>query len=214
MKPYADAPARRFRQIVADLLCVAWIGWWIWSGISLYTDTMDLTKPVNKAEQASTALGDNFRQTAKNLGNIPLIGESAARPLRDAADNADQVAVASAESESSIEGLAFWGGLSIALVPIMLAGAFYIAPRIRFARTGAAYLDYLAQTGDLDLIALKALTRRDADQIAGLHPDPVRAWRMGDPDLISALAGLELRDAGLHKLAHEKLTDERKVPQA
>ena len=32
MKMYADSPARRTRQIVADLLVVLWLVFWIWAG--------------------------------------------------------------------------------------------------------------------------------------------------------------------------------------
>ena len=45
--------------------------------------------------------------------------------------------------------------------------------------------------------ALAALAHQGATSLAAISPDPVGAWRRRDPDVVRALALLELRDAGL-----------------
>ena len=42
MKLYADAPARRTRQILADVLFVVWMVGWVWIGHVVQHGTMEL----------------------------------------------------------------------------------------------------------------------------------------------------------------------------
>ncbi|MCU1424066.1 MAG: hypothetical protein JWM51_357, partial [Microbacteriaceae bacterium] len=48
-----------------------------------------------------------------------------------------------------------------------------------------------------DLLALRALTGQKLSMLASVDPDPVAAWRRGDPDVVRALAALELKSSGI-----------------
>ena len=41
------------------------------------------------------------------------------------------------------------------------------------------------------------MSHQPMHRLAQISDDPVRAWRDGDPDVVRALAVLELKDAGL-----------------
>ena len=56
---------------------------------------------------------------------------------------------------------------------------------------------FIDESADLDLFALRAMANQPMHKLARVSPDPVRDWRSGDPDVVRALALLELRDGGL-----------------
>ena len=45
MKLYADLPARRTAQVVADLSMVAWVLVWAWAATGVHEATMQLAEP-------------------------------------------------------------------------------------------------------------------------------------------------------------------------
>jgi hypothetical protein len=49
----------------------------------------------------------------------------------------------------------------------------------------------------LELLALRALTTRPLHELAAVAPDPLQAWRTADPDVVRALARLELAAVGV-----------------
>jgi hypothetical protein len=69
--------------------------------------------------------------------------------------------------------------------------------RWRFVREATAGARFIDAAEDLDLFALRALARQPMHVLARVSDDPAGAWRDRDPEVVTALAGLELRDAGL-----------------
>ena len=100
-----------------------------------------------------------------------------------------------------MERLAFWLGLSVALIPVLIVAAFYLPVRLRFIREATAGRRFIDATADLDLFALRALARQPMHVLARVHDDPAGAWRASDPDVVAALADLELRECGLRPRA-------------
>jgi hypothetical protein len=88
-------------------------------------------------------------------------------------------------------------GLAVALLPIVLLALAWLPRRVRFVRTSSAAARVLRGLPDLDLLALRALVRQPVHVLAGLDPDVAAGWRRGDPDVVRALADLELADLGL-----------------
>ncbi len=97
-----------------------------------------------------------------------------------------------------MQTLAFWLGIAVALIPILIALAVYLPPRIRFVRRATAGKRFLDSTADLDLFALRAMTNQPLHVLARVSDDPAGGWRDRDPDVVRRLAELELRDCGLH----------------
>jgi hypothetical protein len=98
---------------------------------------------------------------------------------------------------SGIESLAAWLGWSTALVPILTVGALWLWLRARFVRRATTAQRFIDTSEDLDLFALRAMVRQPMTALARISPDPAGAWRRGEPDVIRALAALELHDEGL-----------------
>ena len=85
----------------------------------------------------------------------------------------------------------------MALIPILIALAVYVPPRVRFVRRAGAGQRFLDSAADLDLFALRAMTNQPLHVLARISPDPAGAWRVRDRSVIDRLAALELRDVGL-----------------
>jgi hypothetical protein len=197
MKLYADLPARRTRQVVGDLVVIGWVVLWIWLSQVVHDATMELAVPGRKIDAAGTAMADRLRDAGSTVSGIPLVGDDASRPFDGAGGSADQLAEAGRSQVQAVETLSFWLALAVALIPILIALAVYVPPRVRFVRQAGAGQRYLDSAADLDLFALRAMANQPLHVLAEVSPDPVGAWRLRDPEVIRTLAAIELRDVGL-----------------
>lgn len=198
MKLYADTPARRTRQIVADLLVLLWVAFWIWAGVSVHDTVQQLARPAERTGAAASGMAGSLRDTADSLGDIPLIGGTAARPLDEAAGYSDDLAAASDRGVEAVDTLAFRLGLGLALMPTLIVLGFYLPPRIGFVRDATAGARFVDSADDLDLFALRALANQPLHALARISADPAGAWRAKDPYVVHQLAILELDRVGLH----------------
>jgi hypothetical protein len=125
------------------------------------------------------------------------IGDDARAPFTAAGGAADSIARAGVEVQQGVSQLALVLGLTIAAVPIMLVVAVWLGTRVRFVSRARAATSILDSAADLDLFALRALATQPVRALARVSDDPANAWRRGDPDVVRALAALELRSLGL-----------------
>lgn len=197
MKLYADHRPRRTRQILGDVFFVLWIGFWVWQGVSTFQSTMDLTEPTERTQQAASSLADNMGEAAESLGAIPIIGDEAASPFVRAQESATKLADAGERTDHSLRVLAWKLGLSLALGPVAIYGAFFLPPRLRFVRRATEARAWVESRHDVDLLALRALANRPLRVLADISDDPAGDWRAGDPEVMRALALLELDDCGV-----------------
>ena len=197
MKLYADAPGRRTRQIAFDLLFVVWIVLWLWAAHTVHDRTVALADVGERTETAGTRLEVSLREAGDSLSGIPAVGDAIGAPFEKGAEAAAGLAEAGVRERDGIESLAFWLRLTVGVAPIAILAGFYLPPRIRFVRDATSGRRFMDSTPDLDLFALRALTRRPMDQLAQVSPDPVSAWRRGDPVVVAQLADLEIRACGL-----------------
>jgi len=197
MKLYADAPARRTLQMFADLLFVGWLVLWVWIGMAVHDGTLELAGPARQTDSAATAMADQFRDAGDKLGEAPLVGDELAVPFDKAAEASDGIASAGRDTVSAVERLALLLGLSVALIPILIAVAIHLPRRWRFIREATAGARFINASEDLDLFALRALANQPMRVLAGVSDDPAGAWRARDPEVVRRLAELELADVGL-----------------
>jgi hypothetical protein len=197
MKLYADGPVRRTRQMLGDVLLVFWVVLWIRLAQVVHDATLALATPGRKIETAGGGLADRLRDAGSAVGDVPLVGDKVRSPFDGAGKAADQIADAGASQVAAVEHLAHWLGLTVGALPILLVVLVYLPLRWRFVREASAGQRYVDSSADLDLFALRAMSRQPMHRIARISPDPVRAWREGDRDVVRALAVLELKDAGL-----------------
>ena len=197
MKLYADTPARRTRQVVADLLFVLWLVGWVWVGHAVHDVTLDLAGPGRQTESAALSLADNLAGARDQLAGLPVVGDGVSAPFDQASSAANGLAVAGRAEVRAVERLALWLGISIATIPILVVALFFVPVRYRFARQATAGARFIDAAEDLDLFALRALTRQPLYVLARISDDPAGAWRERDPAVVRALASLELKESGL-----------------
>lgn len=205
MKLYADTDGRRSLQMLGDLLLVGWIYLWVWLAVVVRDATLSLGRPGEEISAAGTGLADRLREAGNTLGGIPLVGDEAQAPFDGAGSAADRIAAAGQTQVEVVETLAFWLGLAVGAVPVLVVLAVYLPLRWRFVREATAGRRFLESTSDpathlehrLDLFALRALSRQPLHRLARVSDDPAGAWRRGEPDVVHALASLELRATGL-----------------
>lgn len=197
MKIYADHSVRRARQLTGDVLLVLWVLLWIKIGSVVHDATMLLARPGEQIASAADGLAGRLRDAGATVAGIPLVGDDVATPFQGAGDAAERIARAGTAQAAAAEHLAFWLGLAVAAIPVLIALAVHLPPRIRFVREATAGQRFLDASADLDLFALRAMANQPMHRLSRITDDPVGAWRRGDRTVITALAGLELRDRGM-----------------
>lgn len=194
---YARTPARRTVQVTADVLLVVWILTWVWAGWAVHGATLELAGPSRQLTESASGLSGAMSDAAGALGDVALVGDVARAPFDEASGAADGLAQAGRDQVRSVERLALWLGITVAAVPILLAGLAHVPGRVRFARRAAAGARLVDRADDLDLFALRALAHQPVHVLARVSDDPAAAWRRGDRAVTDRLAELEIRSLGL-----------------
>ena len=197
MKIYADTDGRRSLQMLGDLLLVGWVYLWVQLALIVRDSTLLLARPGEEIAEAGHGLADWLRDAGDTVGGIPLVGDEAQAPFEGAGGAADRIAAAGESQVEAVTTLAFWLGLAVGAIPILIALLLYLPLRWRFVREATAGSRYVDGSDRLDLFALRAMSRQPLHKLARISDDPAGAWRRGDREVIHQLASLELRDTGL-----------------
>ncbi|MBE1878953.1 hypothetical protein [Myceligenerans pegani] len=208
MTLYAAAPARRARQLLGDLLFLAWTGAWTWAGLRAHDAVLELAAPGRATMNAAGDIAGQLRDVEDRIAGVPLVGDDLTGPFGGMASQADGLAAAGASLVETVGQLALAVGLAVALVPVLLVAVVHVPLRVRFVRRASAARRAVRQlsAGDgaraaalSELFALRALANQPVRKLAAITGDPVAAWRDGDEAAIRRLADLELRDLGVRR---------------
>lgn len=194
---YAQTPWRRARQIVADLLVVCWVVLWVRAGREVYDVVGQLAAPGRTLEAAGSSLSESLTSAGDTVARVPLVGDDARAPFTAAGGAADSIADAGVEVQEGAHQVALVLGLTVAAVPILLVAGVWLLVRLRFVGRARAAGRILDSAADLDLFALRALATQPVRALARVSDDPANAWRNRDPEVVRALASLELGSLGL-----------------
>jgi hypothetical protein len=197
MKIYADAPARRTRQFLADVLFVLWLAGWLWVGHVVQHGTAQLASVGEQTDRSASSLASGLTSAGDSLRDLPVVGGGASEPFDQMSSASQALAAAGRSQVSAVNRLSWVLGISIATIPILTVGVFFLPARWRFAREATAGARFIDAAEDLDLFALRALARQPMHVLAKVSDDPAGAWRARDREVVTALAALELRDSGL-----------------
>lgn len=197
MTLYAQTPWRRSRQIIGDLVVAGWVVLWVRAGLWVHDVVGQLAAPGRTLENAGSSLAESMASAGDTVARLPLVGDDARVPFSAAGGAADSIARAGVEVQQGATQLALLLGIMIAAVPILLVVAAWLRARVRFVSRARAARRILDSAADLDLFALRALAHQPVRALAAVSDDPANAWRRGDPDVVRALASLELRSLGL-----------------
>lgn len=197
MKLYADLPARRTRQIIADVLVLLWVVIWVRTGFAVRDTVLGALGPARSLEAAGDSLQGSLADVAARVEGIPLLGEAISTPFDAAAAAGETMRQAGADLVAYVDRTALIAGVTTALLPVVLVVLPWLLFRIAFARRARALTLLLASEDPLDLLALRALATQPVGTLTRVSPTPAHDWRIGRPDVVAQLAALELRRAGV-----------------
>ncbi|NCD20698.1 MAG: hypothetical protein EOL89_12100 [Actinobacteria bacterium] len=197
MKLYADLPARRTRQIIADALVLLWVVIWVRTGFAVRDTVLGALGPARSLEAAGDSLQGSLADVAARVEGIPLLGEAISTPFDAAAAAGETMRQAGADLVAYVDRTALIAGVTTALLPVVLVVLPWLLFRIAFARRARALTLLLASEDPLDLLALRALATQPVGTLTRVSPTPAHDWRIGRPDVVAQLAALELRRAGV-----------------
>ncbi|SCE73970.1 hypothetical protein GA0070216_101675 [Micromonospora matsumotoense] len=197
VKVYADRLPVLLRQVVTDLLVVAWVYGAIRFAMWLYDLVEKLAVPGQKLEGAGSGLADNLAEAGGKVGQLPLVGDELTGPFAKAADAARAMAEVGRDEQELVGQLAWALSIAVLVFPLGLVLFGWLPLRLRWMRRAASAKALAAGPAGRDLLALRALTSQPLRRLTRIDPDVAQAWRRGDDATVDALAALELRRLGL-----------------
>ncbi|MEV0428875.1 hypothetical protein [Micromonospora sp. NPDC050495] len=197
MKIYADRFPIALRQLLTDLLVVAWVYASIRFALWLHDLIEKLAVPGQKLEGAGGSLADNLAEAGGKVGRVPLVGDELTAPFNRAADAARSVAEAGHDQQELVGQLALGLSIAVLVIPLGLVLVGWLPPRLRWMRRAGAAKRLASAPAGRDLLALRALAGQPLGRLTRIDPDVAEAWRRGDDATVDALAELELRSLGL-----------------
>lgn len=190
-------PRRRTARLVGDAVVAAWVVGWALVAWALKGTVDALAAPLTGVGDNTEALSRRLDDAARDLGTLPLVGEDLSNAFGSLAGQlGDITAQADAQADSVLAAawVLFW---VVWLLPSLTVALLYVPRRLRRARELEAARRHLAERGDFDLFAFRALQNASPAALARLPQPPAAAWRSGDPAAIRALGQLELERLGL-----------------
>lgn len=197
MSWYAATPGRASRQVLSDVLVLAWVVVWWWASRVIHDAVDAIAGPARSTEEALQDLADSMTAAGGTASGIPLVGEGLKEPFDGAAGTLDGLGDSAAQQVASIERVADISAWVVLLIPIGIVLVLWLPARLRFLTTARAVRRYIDAAPDLDLFALRAMATQPMPVLARISDDPVAAWRAGDRAVITRLAEVELRRSGL-----------------
>ncbi|MDL5157571.1 hypothetical protein [Actinomycetospora termitidis] len=195
---YAERPARRMLQVLADLGVAVWAVLVVTSAIALHDVVLTLQAPGRGLTDAGDRVRGVFTGAADAAGGVPFVGDRLAGAFTPGADAGTSLADAGRAQVEAVAAIATglaWLVVVVAALPVVTTWFWLRLRWVLRARHAAA-----ARQLDVDLLALRALTRGAPGRIrraAGPSGDAAGAWRRGDPHVLLRLADVELARMGL-----------------
>jgi hypothetical protein len=197
VKIYADRFPTAARQLLTDLIVVAWVYLSIRAAMWLHDLVQKLAVPGQKLEGAGGGLADNLADAGGKIGRVPVVGDDLTAPFEKAAAAARTVAEAGRDQQDLVGDLALALSLIALALPLGLVLLGWLPLRIRWIRRASAAAALRSAPAGRALLALRALATQPLRKLARIGPDVTEAWRRGDDSTMNALAALELRGLGL-----------------
>ncbi|WRZ95384.1 hypothetical protein OHB54_44020 [Streptomyces sp. NBC_01007] len=199
MRLYAQTPARRSRQVLADLIAVALIAAAVWFALAVRDAILLLAEPGRKAQSAGDSLADGLGDAGDAASKVPFVGGSLKKPLLSAADAATGLSDAGQSLEDLVGRVATLAAVALIVLSVAFVLLLWLPPRLHWIRRSATTRRLLDAPGGADLLALRALTgpQRDLAAVSAPPGGLADAWRRGDQQVIADLSKVTLRQAGL-----------------
>ena len=158
---------------------------------------MSLAAPGQAIADGATGLAKSVASAADSINDLPIVGDALAAPFSGVSSAASVLASAGQAEADAVASLAMFVAVALAVLAFASFAAYWLPIRYMFIRRATAAQQFVDADEDLDLFALRALTRQPLHLLARISDDPAGAWRRGDRRIIDALAELELNSEGL-----------------
>ncbi|MFF1688455.1 MULTISPECIES: hypothetical protein [unclassified Streptomyces] len=199
MRLYAQTPARRIRQVLADLIAVAMICAVVKLALVVHDAIGRLADPGRKAESAGVSLSDGLVDAGEAASKVPFVGGQLKKQLGSAAEAGTGLADAGRSLQDTVGHVATLTMVVLIVIPVVFVLLLWLPPRLRWIRRSAVTRRLAAGPGGADLLALRVLTGSQRELAAVSTPPGglAEAWRRGDEQVIADLAAIGLRQVGL-----------------
>jgi hypothetical protein len=197
MPLYAQHAAVRSRQIAADLGMVAWTALWILVARVVHRAVLVLAEPGRAVEDLGNSVAGNMDSAAQAAGDVPLVGDELAAPFDALSDAGGSVRGAGQAAQDAVATLALVLAVVLVVLPVGWLLLRWLPSRLRYVREAGAARRLLTGTGDLEILAARAMATAPLSRLAALPSGTGAAWRNGDLAAVRSLAGLELARLGL-----------------
>ena len=197
MRIYADHPARRSGQVIADVFGLASIVGGILAGVALNSSISGLVEPAQEMERTGASFEDSFAGAADTLGRLPVVGDDVSDPFTQLAGAAAGIRAGGAASAVFAERTAAIVGVLTPTLVLVLAVVLWLRPRLLWLRDADDARAVLPLPQGPDLLAARAATRVRLARLAAHGDDLIRRWRDGDDGATYELARAELDRLGL-----------------
>jgi len=197
MQLYSSSPLVRARQVTGDVVAIGLVVVFVVLGVAIAGFIGTFADLGRQLEEAGAGFQGTMQDASRALGGLPLVGGAASAPFDGASGAGQTLADAGRQQQDGVARAALVAGLVVAGVPSLVVLWVWLRGRIAFVRRASSTRSLLALPGGDDLLALRALTGRDARAALAVAPDPVAAWRAGDPEVVRRLADVALREAGV-----------------
>jgi hypothetical protein len=195
--PYATTPGRLLAQLFSDVVVVIWTFIWVLVGLAVHSAVSTIAAVGRQVQSGAGGVADSLKSAGHSADSVPLVGDTLSKPLTAASKAALDIAGAGHNLDTTATWLAVVLALAVAAPPALAVVVPWLVLRIRFFWRKWTVSTLATTPAGEQLLALRALANRPLRRLAAVSPDPVGAWRIGDPGAIRGLAALELRSAGI-----------------
>jgi hypothetical protein len=192
---YAETSRIRHRQMVWDLVIVAWVVLWVVLGLHLHDLVTVLAVPGEALSDAGTSIASGADRVAGALEGAPLIGAGIAAPFTALGEAGEDLAGVGDSTRQAAQRLALWLSVVVAGIAVAVVTVPYVAWRWRWSRRATAAARLRADPGTARLLALRAVVSRPLHELQDISADPLRDVEERPQEL----AALELRKLGLRE---------------
>ena len=194
---YADVPARRALQIVAD---TAFLGAVVAAARAGSAVERALAEPAHSLRESTISIGsfsERLGEAAERVTDVPLLGGRIAGPLDSVSGAAERVSETADSLSSTLLTAAHQVGLLVLLSLAATALVFWLPFRLRFAVRATRIRRLMDQPAAEDLLAARAFATASLPQLA--HVLGADRWHSTErgPGATRALAELAVRPYGL-----------------
>src|SRR5690349_8510951 len=138
MRPYAEHPALRLQQLLADVGMLAWIVVWVLVARTVHAAVLLLAEPGRAVEDLGRSVAGTMTSAAGAAKHVPLVGDELAKPFGALSDAGGSVSGAGQSAQDAVGTLALVLAVVLVVLPVGWLLMRWLPWRLRYAREAGA----------------------------------------------------------------------------